>query len=176
MRYVLLNCLFNIIIITPLLFCLLSTFCFFHRPNEKNLEWFSSWFGDIKPKARKRTTTTTTTTTTQLPQVPQVPILTIVDPMRNPQNWIGILAHHIINQTSSTTTTQNPLKEIWSRVTSPATTTTTENPDIPRKLTYNKYQIWRLKPQDDSQVQALEEYKNGDDGIKLQWLKGPSLR
>ncbi|XP_058977915.1 protein PFC0760c [Musca domestica] len=133
-------------------------------------KWFSSWFGDIKPKARKRTTTTTTTTT----QLPQVPILTIVDPMRNPQNWIGILAHHIINQTS--TTTQSPLKEIWSRVTSPATTTTTENPDIPRKISYNKYQIWRLKPQDDSQVQALEDYKNSDEGNKLQWLKGPSLR
>uniref|UniRef100_A0A1I8M855 Peptidase M14 domain-containing protein n=1 Tax=Musca domestica TaxID=7370 RepID=A0A1I8M855_MUSDO len=136
----------------------------------QQLEWFSSWFGDIKPKARKRTTTTTTTTT----QLPQVPILTIVDPMRNPQNWIGILAHHIINQTS--TTTQSPLKEIWSRVTSPATTTTTENPDIPRKISYNKYQIWRLKPQDDSQVQALEDYKNSDEGNKLQWLKGPSLR
>lgn len=136
------------------------------------LEWFASWFGKIKPKARKRTTTTTTTTTTQLPQVP---ILTIVDPMRNPQNWIGILAHHIINQTS--TTTQNPLRDIWTRITTPeTTTTTTENPEIPRKISYNKYQIWRLKPQDDSQVQALEEYKKGDDGIKLQWLKGPSLR
>ncbi|XP_059223199.1 putative uncharacterized protein DDB_G0282133 [Stomoxys calcitrans] len=143
-----------------------------HEDESEYDKWFSSWFGEIKPKARKRTTTTTTTTTTQ---VPQVPILTIVDPMRNPQNWIGILAHHIINHTS--TTTQNPLKEIWSRVTSPSTTTTTtENPDIPRKMSYNKYQIWRLKPQDDPQLQALEEYKQSEEGNKLQWLKGPSLR
>lgn len=90
--------------------------------------------------------------------------------MKNPQNWIGILAHHIINHTS--TSTANPLKDIWSKVTS----TTTENPEIPRKINYEKYQIWRLKPQDDSQVKALEEYKKSEDGIKLQWLKGPSLR
>ncbi|KAM7347490.1 uncharacterized protein ACRADG_007057 [Cochliomyia hominivorax] len=129
-------------------------------------KWFASWFGEMKPKARKRTTTTTTTTT----QIPQVPILTIVDPMKNPQNWIGILAHHIINHTS--TSTANPIRDMWNKVTS----TTTENPDIPRKITYDKYQIWRLKPQDDSQVKALEEYKKSEDGIKLQWLKGPSLR
>ncbi|XP_046803099.1 uncharacterized protein LOC111675157 [Lucilia cuprina] len=129
-------------------------------------KWFASWFGETKPKARKRTTTTTSTTT----QIPHVPILTIVDPMKNPQNWIGILAHHIINHTS--TSTANPLKDIWNQVTS----TTTENPEIPRKISYDKYQIWRLKPQDDSQVKALEEYKKSEDGIKLQWLKGPSLR
>ncbi|TMW47369.1 hypothetical protein DOY81_007542 [Sarcophaga bullata] len=128
-------------------------------------KWFASWFGETKPKARKRTTTTTTTT-----QLPHVPILTIVDPMKNPQNWIGILAHHIINHTA--TSTVNPLKDMWSKV----TTTTTENPEIPRKINYEKYQIWRLKPQDDSQVKALEEYKKSEDGIKLQWLKGPSLR
>ena len=91
--------------------------------------------------------------------------------MKNPQNWIGILAHHIINHTA--TSTVNPLKDMWSKVT---TTTTTENPEIPRKINYEKYQIWRLKPQDDSQVKALEEYKKSEDGIKLQWLKGPSLR
>lgn len=88
--------------------------------------------------------------------------------MKNPQNWIGILAHHIINHTS----TPNPIKDMLHKV----TTTTTENPEIPKKISYDKYQIWRLKPQDDSQVKALEEYKKSEDGIKLQWLKGPSLR
>ncbi|XP_030378919.1 uncharacterized protein LOC115627405 [Scaptodrosophila lebanonensis] len=135
-------------------------------------KWFSSWF-DSKPKqkARRRTTTSTTTTTTP---TPQVPILTIVDPLRNPQNWIGILAHHIANTTSSSTTTHNPLMEALTRVTT--TTTTTENPDIPRRISYEKFQIWRLKPQDEAQVRALEEFKKGEDGNKLQWLKGPSLR
>lgn len=97
----------------------------------------------------------------------QVPILTIVDPLRNPQNWIGILAHHIINSTA-TSITQNPIMN--------AITQATVNPDVPRKIAYDRYQIWRLKPLDDAQVQVLEEYRKGEDGIKLQWLKGPSLR
>ncbi|KAI9589245.1 hypothetical protein GQX74_007414 [Glossina fuscipes] len=131
-----------------------------------NLEWFSSWFGDTKVKGNRRRPTTTTSTTTQ---IPHVPILTIVDPMRNPQNWIGILTNHMLN---NATTTNNPMIEAINRITS----TTTEDPEIPHKITYDKYQIWRLKPQDDSQVRILEDYKRSDEGIKLQWLKGPSLR
>uniref|UniRef100_A0A1A9UUH2 Peptidase M14 domain-containing protein n=1 Tax=Glossina austeni TaxID=7395 RepID=A0A1A9UUH2_GLOAU len=126
-------------------------------------KWFSSWFGDTKVKGSRRRPTTTTSTTTQ---IPQVPILTIVDPMRNPQNWIGILTNHMLN---NATTTHNPMVEAINRI-------TTEDPEIPHKITYDKYQIWRLKPQDDSQVKILEDYKRSDEGIKLQWLKGPSLR
>uniref|UniRef100_A0A1B0FKY4 Peptidase M14 domain-containing protein n=1 Tax=Glossina morsitans morsitans TaxID=37546 RepID=A0A1B0FKY4_GLOMM len=126
-------------------------------------KWFSSWFGDTKVKGSRRRPTTTTSTTTQ---IPQVPILTIVDPMRNPQNWIGILTNHMLN---NATTTHNPTVEAINRI-------TTEDPEIPHKITYDKYQIWRLKPQDDSQVKILEDYKRSDEGIKLQWLKGPSLR
>uniref|UniRef100_A0A1B0B3U4 Peptidase M14 domain-containing protein n=1 Tax=Glossina palpalis gambiensis TaxID=67801 RepID=A0A1B0B3U4_9MUSC len=129
-------------------------------------KWFSSWFGDTKVKGNRRRPTTTTSTTTQ---IPHVPILTIVDPMRNPQNWIGILTNHMLN---NATTTNNPMIEAINRITS----TTTEDPEIPHKITYDKYQIWRLKPQDDSQVRILEDYKRSDEGIKLQWLKGPSLR
>lgn len=98
----------------------------------------------------------------------QVPILTIVDPLKNPQNWIGILAHHIINSTTATVT-QNPIVNAIAQAAA-------INPDVPRKITYDRYQIWRLKPLDDAQVHALEEYKKSEDGIKLQWLKGPSLR
>uniref|UniRef100_A0A1A9WVJ3 Peptidase M14 domain-containing protein n=1 Tax=Glossina brevipalpis TaxID=37001 RepID=A0A1A9WVJ3_9MUSC len=133
-------------------------------------KWFSSWFGDTKIKGNRRRPTTTTSTTTQLPQVP---ILTIVDPMRNPQNWIGILTNHILNNATTThNNNNNPMMDTYNRITS----TTTEDPEIPHKITYDKYQIWRLKPQDDSQVRVLEEYRRSDEGIKLQWLKGPSLR
>ncbi|EDW86362.1 uncharacterized protein Dwil_GK17666 [Drosophila willistoni] len=142
-------------------------------------KWFSGWFDSKpKPKARRRTTSTTTSTSTTTTPIPQVPILTIVDPLRNPQNWIGILAHHIVNSTGTngatqtTTTTTNPLLQaLVTRM-----TTTTPQPDLPRRISYDKYQIWRLKPQDEPQVRALEQFKKGEDGNKLQWLKGPSLR
>ncbi|XP_001354577.3 uncharacterized protein [Drosophila pseudoobscura] len=138
-------------------------------------KWFSSWF-DAKPKrkVRRRSTTSTTTTSTTTSQpsaaaaaaaAAQVPILTIVDPLRNPQNWIGILAHHIVNSTGNAMTTRMTTKG-----------TTTVKPDIPRRISYDKYQIWRLKPQDEAQVRALEEFKKGEDGVKMHWLKGPSLR
>ncbi|XP_054730960.1 uncharacterized protein LOC129239478 [Anastrepha obliqua] len=128
-----------------------------------NDKWFFGWF-DSKPKRRRKATTTTTTVRTP---AAQVPILTIVDPLKNPQNWIGILAHHIINSTSAAVT-HNPIMNAMAQA--------TPNPDVPRKVTYDRYQIWRLKPLDDTQVHALEEYKRSEDGIKLQWLKGPTLR
>lgn len=131
---------------------------------ENDDKWFFGWF-DTRPK-RRRKMTTTTTTTVRTPDA-QVPILTIVDPLKNPQNWIGILAHHIINSTA-TAVTQNPIMN--------AITQATINPDVPRMIDYDRYQIWRLKPLDDTQVHVLEEYKQSEDGIKLQWLKGPSLR
>lgn len=148
-------------------------------------EWFSSWF-DSRPKrkVRRRSTTstsTTSTTTTSPSAAAQVPILTIVDPLRNPQNWIGILAHHIVNSTS--TTTSNPLiQALATRMTTrgttstSSTTTATSRPEVPRRINYDNYQIWRLKPQDEAQVRALEDFKKAEDGVKMQWLKGPSLR
>jgi len=105
-----------------------------------------------------------------------------VDPLRNPQNWIGILAHHIVNSTGNaiSTTTSNPLLQaLATRMTTrgtTSTTTTTSRPEAPRRISYDKYQIWRLKPQDEEQVRALEEFKKGEDGVKMHWLKGPSLR
>ncbi|XP_041451421.1 uncharacterized protein LOC111064995 [Drosophila obscura] len=141
-------------------------------------KWFYSWF-DAKPKRkvrRRSTTSTTTTSTTTSQPTAQVPILTIVDPLRNPQNWIGILAHHIVNTTG--TTTANPLLQalVTRMTTTKGTTTTTTKPDMPRRISYEKYQIWRLKPQDEAQVRVLEEFKKGEDGVKMHWLKGPSLR
>ncbi|KAH8284255.1 hypothetical protein KR044_001230 [Drosophila immigrans] len=149
-------------------------------------KWFAGWFeGTPKPKARRRkTTTSTTTSTSTTTTMPQMPILTIVDPLRNPQNWIGILAHHIVNATGgggggiggiATSVTHNPLRAT-STSSSTSTSTTTPQPDVPHRISYEKFQIWRLKPQDEPQVRALEEFKRGDDGNKMQWLKGPSLR
>ncbi|KAH8397767.1 hypothetical protein KR222_000714 [Zaprionus bogoriensis] len=159
-------------------------------------KWFSGWFeGTPKPKARRRqassTTSPTTTTTTAMTStststtLPQVPILTIVDPLRNPQNWIGILAHHIVNATANgaaavagaTGISSNPLLQALVTRASSTTTSTTVQPEAtPRRISYDKYQIWRLRPQDEAQVRALEQFKRGEDGNKLQWLKGPSLR
>ncbi|KAH8244901.1 hypothetical protein KR032_002103 [Drosophila birchii] len=155
-------------------------------------KWFASWF-DSRPKRKVRrrstTSTSTTSTTTTSPAAAaaaaQVPILTIVDPLRNPQNWIGILAHHIVNSTA--TTTSNPLLQALatrmsstrgttSTTSSTTTSTTTSRPEVPRRINYDKYQIWRLKPQDEAQVKALEDFKKAEDGVKMQWLKGPSLR
>ncbi|KAH8289358.1 hypothetical protein KR054_004192 [Drosophila jambulina] len=158
-------------------------------------KWFASWF-ESRPKRKVRrrsttstsTSTSTTSTTTTSPSAAaaaaQVPILTIVDPLRNPQNWIGILAHHIVNSTA--TTTSNPLLQaLATRMTSTrgttstsstTTSTTTSRPEVPRRISYDKYQIWRLKPQDEAQVRALEDFKKAEDGVKMQWLKGPSLR
>nr|XP_016923793.1 uncharacterized protein LOC108005131 [Drosophila suzukii] len=156
-------------------------------PEDDYDKWFSSWFDSgPKRKVRRRSTTSTsttsTTTTTHTPSAAQVPILTIVDPLRNPQNWIGILAHHIVNSTGNaiSTTTSNPLLQaLATRMTTrgtTSTTTTTSRPEAPRRISYDKYQIWRLKPQDEEQVRALEEFKKGEDGVKMHWLKGPSLR
>ncbi|KAH8245758.1 hypothetical protein KR038_007121 [Drosophila bunnanda] len=154
-------------------------------------KWFASWF-DSRPKRKVRrrstTSTSTTSTTTTSPAAAaaaaQVPILTIVDPLRNPQNWIGILAHHIVNSTA--TTTSNPLLQALATrmsstrgttsTSSTTTSTTTSRPEVPRRISYDKYQIWRLKPQDETQVRALEDFKKAEDGVKMQWLKGPSLR
>ncbi|KAH8373592.1 hypothetical protein KR200_011399 [Drosophila serrata] len=154
-------------------------------------KWFASWF-DSRPKRKVRrrstTSTSTTSTTTTSPAAAaaaaQVPILTIVDPLRNPQNWIGILAHHIVNSTA--TTTSNPLLQALATrmsstrgttsTSSTTTSTTTSKPEVPRRINYDKYQIWRLKPQDETQVRALEDFKKAEDGVKMQWLKGPSLR
>lgn len=125
--------------------------------------------------------------------MPQVPILTIVDPLRNPQNWIGILAHHIVNATGNaagaaasaaaagaaaavSSSTSNPLLQALVTRAGGTTTTTAQPETPPHRISYDKYQIWRLRPQDEPQVRALEQFKRGEDGNKLQWLKGPSLR
>lgn len=125
--------------------------------------------------------------------MPPVPILTIVDPLRNPQNWIGILAHHIVNATGNaagaaaasvaaagaaavSSSTSNPLLHALVTRAGTTTTTTAQPETPPDRISYDKYQIWRLRPQDEPQVRALEQFKRGEDGNKLQWLKGPSLR
>lgn len=110
-----------------------------------------------------------------------------MDPLRNPQNWIGILAHHIVNATGNaagaagaaaavSSSTSNPLLQALVTRAGGTTTTTAQPETPPRPISYDKYQIWRLRPQDEPQVRALEQFKRGEDGNKLQWLKGPSLR
>lgn len=107
--------------------------------------WFFGWF-DTKKKTAPKTTT------------PSSPILTISDPLKNPNKWIGILAHHIVNSTSTTGQPE------------------TDDSENLVKVSYDKFQIWRLKPHSDSQVKALEDYMKTPEGLKILWLKGPSLR
>lgn len=95
------------------------------------------------------TSTTTTTTTGR-------PFLAISNPLHNPQNWMGILANHMA------TTTVKP--GIVNR------------PGVPQKISYANYQLWRLTPKSDAQVDYLREYKLSSDGEKIQWWKGPAMR
>ncbi|XP_055370705.1 uncharacterized protein LOC129605151 [Condylostylus longicornis] len=114
--------------------------------------WFTNWF-DSSPNEKVQSLPITTTTSTS------VPILTIENPMKNPQKWIGILAQHIVDSTSSTSAVPvvNDEEELKERH-------------------YDKYQIWRLKPNQESQLKALERFKKSNDGIEMQWLQGPTLR
>lgn len=110
--------------------------------------WFFGWFDSKKKAAPPKTTSN-----------PPPAILTIADPLKNPNKWIGILAHHIVN--STTTTTGQP--EL-------------EESETVKKVSYDKFQIWRLKPHSDSQVKALEDFMKTPEGLKILWLMGPSLR
>lgn len=49
-------------------------------------------------------------------------------------------------------------------------------PGVPRRKSYNNYQLWRLSPKTDAQVDYLREYKYSSDGEKIQWWKGPSRK
>lgn len=85
--------------------------------------------------------------------------------MINPQKWIGILAQQIVNATPS------KISENLSENSEP-----TIYYEPLKKMSYNKYQIWRLKIHKESQLKALERYKMSSDGAKIYWLTGPSLR
>lgn len=45
-----------------------------------------------------------------------------------------------------------------------------------RRVKYDDYQILRLIPATNAQLEFLREYKESEDGEKVQWLKGPAMR
>lgn len=108
--------------------------------------WFFGLFGNEETKPE--TTTPASTTTTKRP------FLTVDNPMYKPQNWLGILANHlVVNKPSNLTSTSGP-----------------------QKVSYENYQLWRLMPESEDQVKFLEDYRITPEGAKLQWWKGPTLR
>lgn len=70
---------------------------------------------------------------------------------------MGLLANHMA------TTTKPPEADV-------------NRPGVPRKVSYTNYQLWRLTPKTDAQVDYLREYKYSSDGQKVQWWKGPARK
>lgn len=48
--------------------------------------------------------------------------------------------------------------------------------NVPKRVNYHNYQLWRLLPTTETQVQFLMDYRSTVEGAKLQWWKGPTLR
>lgn len=48
--------------------------------------------------------------------------------------------------------------------------------NVPKRVSYDNYQIWRITPATTEHLQFLQEYKVFDYYEKVQWLKGPSMR
>lgn len=59
-------------------------------------------------------------------------------------------------------------------------TTTAKPPrkqkEIPKRIKYEDYQVWRISPSTQAHVDFLRDFKASSDGEKVQWLKGPALR
>lgn len=45
-----------------------------------------------------------------------------------------------------------------------------------KKVNYKDYQLWKILPKSKDDINALEDYKNSDDGKGLDWWNGPSSR
>lgn len=92
---------------------------------------------------------------TNEPTTTRRPFLTIANPLQNSQAWLGILAQHL-----ASTTTRKPTTEAAAS----------------KRISYDRYQMWRILPSSEVQVEFLEDYRSTPEGSKLQWWKGPTLR
>lgn len=72
----------------------------------------------------------------------------------NPQQWLAMIASHM----AATTKSPNVQEE------------------IPKRVKYDDYQVWRVIPSTQAHLEYLREYKASADGKKIHWLKGPAMR
>lgn len=96
-----------------------------------------------------------TTTTVKPTTVTKRPFLSVSNPLHNPQAWMSILAHHLATTASPTS---SPISA------------------APEKMTYTNYQLWRLHPHSESELNFLTEYRDTAEGSALQWWRGPTMR
>lgn len=60
---------------------------------------------------------------------------------------------------------------------SPSSTASTMNrTHVLKRVKYDDYQIWRIVPSTQAQLEFLREYKESDESENVMWLKGPSMR
>ncbi|EDW32649.1 GL18296 [Drosophila persimilis] len=109
--------------------------------------WFSSWFG---PGRRTKKIGSTTT------------VVPLPAPTQEPAGWLD--SWFGFGKTTTTTPTDSD-EDDYDIQTTQATAD-----DAPRM------QDLKGTATDEAQVRALEEFKKGEDGVKMHWLKGPSLR
>lgn len=122
--------------------------------------WIAGLFGLDSPTT---TTTTTSTTTHSPPTTTQQNFLSIVNPLQSPQQWLTFLAGHMATSTSN-------------QASSGQQTTSTDKPEKARSKNYSNFQLWRLIPSDQNQLNYLREYKESSDSERIHWLKGPAMR
>ena len=89
--------------------------------------------------------------------------------------------------TPTTSTTPNPvspflpppnnLMNIWSQILPDVTTESTIVPqDRLLRKSYKNYQLWRLYPKTNQDVEHIEEYRVSPAGLKFQWWQGTTIK
>lgn len=97
----------------------------------------------------------TTTTTTVTPEPVQV--TTEKSSTLDSKKWLDMLASHLATMQSPTPSTMN-------------------RTSVLKRVKYDDYQIWRIMPSTQAQLEFLREYKESDEYENVLWLKGPSMR
>lgn len=97
----------------------------------------------------------TTTTTTATPET--VEVTTEKSSTLDGKKWLDMLTSHLA-------TMQSPTASNMNRTT------------VLKRVKYDDYQIWRIMPSTQAQLEFLREYKQSDEYENVLWLKGPSMR
>lgn len=71
--------------------------------------------------------------------------------------WLAMLATHMQAMTTPTTHHMNHTNTL-------------------KRVNYRDYQLWRILPATNAQLEFLREYKESDENEKVMWLKGPAMR
>lgn len=111
------------------------------------LDWFSNLFSNSE----------STTTTTIKPDPVEVTTEKLSSSLDS-KKWFELLTAHMATMQT------------------PATATTVNRTNVLRRVKYDDYQIWRIIPSTQAQLEFLREYKNSDENENVLWLKGPAMR